>query len=54
MRVGRATTWHRHANIIVADGKSSYAEVRALAAMMAAKVREKFGISLENEVIFLD
>ncbi len=54
MRVGRATTWHKHANIIVTDGKSSYAEVRALAAMMAAKVREKFGISLENEVIFLD
>ncbi len=53
MRVGGATTWHRHANIIVTDGKSSYAEVRALATMMAAKVREKFGISLENEVLFL-
>ncbi|HPW45944.1 MAG TPA: UDP-N-acetylmuramate dehydrogenase [bacterium] len=53
MRIGKATTWHRHANIIVTDGKSSYAEVRALATMMAERVREKFGISLENEVLFL-
>jgi UDP-N-acetylmuramate dehydrogenase len=53
LRVGDAMVFPRHANIIVNAGRASAAEVLELAALMKARVRAKFGVELEEEVMFL-
>ena len=52
-RIGGAHTFHRHANIVVADPGCSAADVVALTAWMAWAVQERFGIALEREVRLL-
>jgi UDP-N-acetylmuramate dehydrogenase len=54
LRVGNATTWHRHANIIITDGPSSSAEISELASEMKKRVGQKFSIALEPEVYYLE
>ncbi len=53
LRVGDAMVYPKHANIIVNAGRASAGEVLELAAIMKARVREKFGVELEEEVMFL-
>jgi UDP-N-acetylmuramate dehydrogenase len=53
LRVGDAMVFSKHANIIVNAGRATAAEVLELAAIMKARVREKFGVELEEEVMFL-
>jgi UDP-N-acetylmuramate dehydrogenase len=51
MAVGGAKVFERHANIIVNSGNATSADIFALLTMMKEKVRERFGIELEEEVI---
>ena len=53
VRVGDAVVFEKHANIIVNAGRASAREVLELAEIMRARVREKFGVTLEEEVMFL-
>jgi UDP-N-acetylenolpyruvoylglucosamine reductase len=45
--------YRNHANVIVNVGGATASDVLALAAAMKARVRERFGIELVNEVRFL-
>jgi UDP-N-acetylmuramate dehydrogenase len=51
--VGDAVVFVKHANIIVNAGQASAADVLALAEEMKSRVRERFGVMLEEEVMFL-
>ncbi len=53
LRVGDAVVFARHANIIVNAGQATAADVLALAEEMKSRVRERFGVTLEEEVVFL-
>lgn len=53
LRVGDAMVFHKHANIIVNAGRATARDVLELAEIMKARVREKFGVELEEEVMFL-
>ena len=53
LRVGDAMVFAKHANIIVNAGRASAAEVLELAEIMKTRVREKFQVELEEEVMFL-
>jgi UDP-N-acetylmuramate dehydrogenase len=53
LRVGDAVVFARHANIIVNAGQATAADVLALAEIMKSRVRERFGVTLEEEVMFL-
>ena len=53
MRVGDAMVFEKHANIIVNAGRATAKEVLELAEIMKARVREKFAVELEEEVMFL-
>ena len=50
MRVGGAYVWQEHANVIVAGDGATSSDILALARLMAAAVRDRFGITLEPEV----
>ncbi|MEO5616189.1 MAG: UDP-N-acetylmuramate dehydrogenase [Candidatus Eisenbacteria bacterium] len=53
LRVGDAMVFAKHANIIVNAGHSTARDVLELAAEMKRRVREKFAVELEEEVMFL-
>ena len=53
LRVGDAMVFAKHANIIVNAGRATAREVLELAGEMKRRVREKFGVELEEEVMFL-
>lgn len=53
LRVGGAAAWPRHANIVVNWGDATACEVMALAEEMKRRVRERFAIELEREVMYL-
>lgn len=53
LRVGDAMVFSKHANILVNAGRATAREVLELAETMKARVREKFGVELEEEVMFL-
>jgi UDP-N-acetylmuramate dehydrogenase len=53
LRVGGAEVFARHANIIVNRGGATAADVLALAEEMKRRVRERFEVTLEEEVQFL-
>ncbi len=48
--IGGARVFERHANIIVNSGTATSRDIRALADILKAKVKEKFGIELQEEV----
>ena len=50
LRVGGASVWERHANVIVAGAGCTSSDILALARLMAAAVREKFHVALTPEV----
>ncbi len=53
MRVGDAAVFAKHANILVNAGHATALDMLTLAARLKARVREKFGVELEEEVMFL-
>lgn len=53
LRVGDAMVFAKHANILVNAGQATARDVLTLAAEMKRRVREKFGVELEEEVMFL-
>jgi UDP-N-acetylmuramate dehydrogenase len=53
LRVGDALVYPKHANIIVNAGRATARDVLTLAGIMKARVRERFGVTLEEEVMFL-
>ena len=53
LRVGDAAVFAKHANILVNAGHATARDMLTLAELMKARVREKFGVELEEEVMFL-
>ncbi len=53
LRIGDAMVFARHANIIVNAGHATARDVLVLAAEMKRRVRERFQVELEEEVMFL-
>ena len=53
LRVGDAMVFPKHANILVNTGHATAKDVLQLAEIMKARVRAKFGVELEEEVMFL-
>jgi UDP-N-acetylmuramate dehydrogenase len=53
LRVGDAMVYAKHANILVNAGRATARDVLQLAEIMKARVRAKFGVELEEEVMFL-
>jgi UDP-N-acetylmuramate dehydrogenase len=53
LRVGDAVVFDRHANIVVNAGHATAKDVLTLAAIMKSRVRERFGVILEEEVMFV-
>ena len=53
LRVGDAIVFAKHANIIVNAGRATAKDVLTLAETMKARVRAKFDVELEEEVMFL-
>ena len=53
LRVGDAMVFAKHANILVNAGHATAKDVLLLAEVMKARVRAKFGVELEEEVMFL-
>lgn len=53
LRVGDAGVYEKHANVIVNLGQATAHDVLALAELMKAKVKEAYGIELQNEVRFM-
>ena len=51
LRVGGAAVFDKHANIIVNNGTATSKDIRNLADILKARVRERFGIDLQEEVI---
>ncbi len=50
LRVGGAYVWQEHANVIVAGDGCTSSDILALARLMAARVRNRFGIELVPEI----
>lgn len=50
LQVGDARVFDRHANIIVNAGHATSKEIRQLADIMKQRVKERFGIELQEEV----
>lgn len=53
LAVGGAAVYHGHGNFLYNRGDASAADVRRLAEILKARVKERFGVDLEEEVIFL-
>jgi UDP-N-acetylmuramate dehydrogenase len=53
VRVGDAAVYPGHCNFLVNSGNAKARDILALAAELKKRVKEKFGIELEEEVIFL-
>ena len=53
LRVGDAMVFAKHANILINAGSATAHDMLLLAELMKARVREKFGVELEEEVMFL-
>ena len=53
MTHGGARVFEKHANIILNDGTADSTEIVALSRKLKAKVKNKFGIELEEEITFL-
>ncbi len=53
LRVGDAMVFAKHANILVNAGHATARDVLELAAEMKRRVKERFGVVLEEEVMFL-
>ena len=50
---GDARVSTTHGNFIVNEGHASAAEIRALVDLCRARVREQFGVALQEEIVYL-
>jgi UDP-N-acetylmuramate dehydrogenase len=50
---GRARVSTAHANFIVNEGNATAADIRQLIELCRARVRERFGIALQEEIVYL-
>lgn len=50
LRVGGATQWHLHPNILINDRNATTSDVLELSAMIKSQVLKVHGVELENEV----
>ncbi len=53
LRIGDAMVFPKHANIVINAGHATAHDVLTLAEVMKARVRARFGVELEEEVMFL-
>ncbi len=53
LRKGGAAVYAGHANFILNCGSATAADIRGLARTLKARVKKKFGITLEEEIIYL-
>lgn len=53
MKLGNASIYEKHTNFIINPGGASANEVLTLAKTMKTKVLEKFGVLLEEEVLYI-
>jgi len=53
LSIGGAKVWENHANFIVNFNKATSSDVLELMLMMYNKVKEKFGIELKPEIVYL-
>jgi len=53
MSVGDAAVFSGHANFIINRGNATSEQVRTLAARLKSRVKERFAVDLEEEVIYL-
>jgi UDP-N-acetylmuramate dehydrogenase len=53
LQIGGAAVWPGHANFIINQGSASAQDVFLLAQELKKRVRERFNVELEEEVIFL-
>jgi UDP-N-acetylmuramate dehydrogenase len=53
LRVGEAAVYSGHANFIINLGGARSCDVRELARLLKERVKEQFGVELEEEVIYL-
>lgn len=53
LRVGAAAVFDRHANILINAGGASSRDIRQLADILKARVKERFNVDLQEEVICL-
>jgi UDP-N-acetylmuramate dehydrogenase len=54
MHHGDARVFAGHANILINAGSASSADVRRLATRLRRKIKDKFGIKLEQEVVYIN
>lgn len=54
MSQGDAQVFAGHANILINSGTASAADLRRLAAKLQRKIKDKFGIKLEPEVVYIN
>jgi UDP-N-acetylmuramate dehydrogenase len=54
LKIGGAEVFHKHCNIIVNAGKATASDVKQLAIMMRQKVKAKFDIKLDYEVMTIN
>jgi UDP-N-acetylmuramate dehydrogenase len=54
MSVGRAAVFEKHCNIVVNRGGATSREVLELVRMMAGAVRDKFGLDLQREILYIE
>jgi UDP-N-acetylmuramate dehydrogenase len=53
LTVGGAAVFRGHGNFIYNRDGATAADVRSLAAILKTRVKDRFGLDLEEEVIFL-
>jgi UDP-N-acetylmuramate dehydrogenase len=53
LRVGGAAVYPGHSNFLINRGNATARDVLSLAGELKARVKERFGIEFEEEVIFL-
>jgi UDP-N-acetylmuramate dehydrogenase len=51
--VGGARVSKTHGNFIVNDGHATASEIRALVERCRTRVRERFGVELKEEIVYL-
>ena len=51
--LGGARVSPTHANFIVNEGSASAADIRKLIELCRARVRERFGVALTEEIVYL-
>jgi UDP-N-acetylmuramate dehydrogenase len=54
MKVGEAAVFEKHCNIVVNLGHATSNDVKALVAQMEQAVKDKFGLDLRREILYID